>query len=106
MPDCTSLLLPEGEGPFSRTQAIAVTTAYRNVFIEDDQGTHFRLVIRDSYNQLLWWAWNFEARAWYWLNRYLLSHGIPRHRLTAAHPTSNHANRPCSHRSMAFCLCS
>ncbi|ECG6353154.1 DUF905 domain-containing protein, partial [Salmonella enterica subsp. enterica serovar Bareilly] len=47
--------------------------------IEDDQGTHFRLVIRDSYNQLLWWAWNFEARAWYWLNRYLLSHGIPRH---------------------------
>lgn len=79
MPDCTSLLLPEGEGPFSRTQAIAVTTAYRNVFIEDDQGTHFRLVIRDSYNQLLWWAWNFEARVWYWLNRYLLSHGIPRH---------------------------
>ena len=52
--------------------------SYQNVAIEDDQGTHFRLVIRDSDNQLIWRAWNFEASAGEWLNRYLLSHGIPR----------------------------
>ncbi|HFZ2867893.1 TPA: DUF905 family protein, partial [Escherichia coli] len=36
------------EGPFSRNQALAVTTAYLNVLIEDDQGTHFRRVIRNA----------------------------------------------------------
>ncbi|WP_251294839.1 DUF905 family protein [Escherichia coli] len=46
MPGCTSRLLPEG--PFSRNQALAVTTAYLNVLIEDDQGTHFRRVIRNA----------------------------------------------------------
>ncbi|MEI9746072.1 DUF905 domain-containing protein [Enterobacter ludwigii] len=67
---------PLPSGPFTRRQAGVVVAAYQNVAIEDDQGTHFRLVIRDSDNQLIWRAWNFEASAGEWLNRYLLSHGI------------------------------
>ncbi len=52
MPGCTSRLLPEG--PFSREQAVAVKTAYRNVLTEDDQGTYSRLVIRNAEGQLRW----------------------------------------------------
>ncbi|AWD00885.1 MULTISPECIES: DUF905 domain-containing protein [Enterobacteriaceae] len=69
---------PLPPGPFTREQAEAVVAVYRNVAIEDDQGTHFRLVIRDSENLLIWRAWNFEANAGGWLNRYLVSHGIPK----------------------------
>ncbi|WP_194207959.1 DUF905 domain-containing protein [Superficieibacter sp. 1612_C1] len=71
--------IPLPSGPFTRRQAEVIVSAYQNVSIEDDQGTHFRLVIRDSEGTLIWRAWNFEASAGYWFNRYLLSHGIPRH---------------------------
>ncbi|PWI77073.1 hypothetical protein DEO48_26315 [Enterobacter sp. CGMCC 5087] len=60
----------------TRKQASIVVAAYRNVVTEDDQGTHFRLVIRDSEGTLIWRAWNFEASAGEWFNRYLLSQGI------------------------------
>lgn len=76
MPDTDDTPLPPG--PFTREQAQTVVALYPNITIEDDQGTYFRLVIRGSENQLIWRAWNFEASAGEWLNRYLLSHGIPR----------------------------
>lgn len=41
-----SHILPPG--PFTRQQAKAVTRRYHNLSIEDDQSSHFRLVVRDS----------------------------------------------------------
>ncbi|MGQ3660718.1 DUF905 domain-containing protein [Citrobacter braakii] len=67
---------PLPPGPFTRRQAESVVVFYRNIAIEDDQATHFRLVIRDSEGQLIWRAWNFEANAGEWLNRYIASHGV------------------------------
>ncbi|MDZ8510018.1 DUF905 family protein, partial [Escherichia coli] len=52
--------------------------AYRNVLIEDDQGTHFRLVIRNAEGQLRWRYWNFEPDAGKQLNPHLASEGILR----------------------------
>lgn len=46
MPGYTEYVLAEGS--FSYGQTVAVTTAYLNVLIEDDQGTHFRRVIRNA----------------------------------------------------------
>ncbi|EKS6643695.1 DUF905 domain-containing protein [Klebsiella michiganensis] len=76
MPDADNLLL--SDGPFTRRQAEAIVAAYQNVTIEDDQSTHFRLVLRDREGQLLWRVWNFEPDTGSWFNRYLLSHGIPK----------------------------
>ena len=68
---------PLPPGPFTRRQAEAVAALYCNITIEDDQGSHFRLVIRDCDSQLIWRAWNFESDAGEWFNRYLVSHGLP-----------------------------
>ncbi len=53
-----SVLLPPG--PFTRRQAQAVTTTYSNITLEDDQGSHFRLVVRDTEGRMVWRAWNLS----------------------------------------------
>ncbi|HAS1940643.1 MULTISPECIES: DUF905 domain-containing protein [Enterobacteriaceae] len=68
-----SQILPPG--PFTRQQAEAVTRRYRNISIEDDLGSHFRLVVRDSDDRMVWRAWSFEPDAGEGLNRYIRQYG-------------------------------
>lgn len=67
-------LLPAG--PFTRQQAECVTATYRSIFIEDDQGSHFRLVLRDVDGRMLWRAWNFEPEAGTGFNAHIRDYGI------------------------------
>jgi len=69
------VLLPGGT--FTREQAQNVVAAYTNVTIEDDQGTHFRVVVRIE-GQMAWRGWNFEPESGFYLNRYIESYGVPK----------------------------
>lgn len=66
------------DGPFTRSDAEVIVSLYSNITIENDQGTHFRLVIHDTDGSLIWRDWNFAAEARVMLNRFIDSDGIPR----------------------------
>ena len=69
-----SVLLPPG--PFTRIQAEVVMVTYRNITIEDDQGSHFRLVVRDPEGLMVWRAWSFEPDGGAGLNLYIRQYSI------------------------------
>ena len=71
-----SHMLPPG--PFTRQQAEAVTRRYHNISIEDDQGSHFRLVGRDSEGRMVWRVWYFEPDAGEGHNCYIRQYGTLR----------------------------
>ena len=65
------------DGTFTRRRAQVAAAQYQNVAIEDDQGTHFRLVFRHQDDgSMIWRVWNFEPGGEYLMNRYIRDYGV------------------------------
>ncbi|HHC5239045.1 DUF905 family protein [Citrobacter freundii] len=62
-------------GAFTREDAKKVSAYYSNVTLENDQSSHFQLVMRDEHGQLIERVWNFQPDAGQVLNGYLKTHG-------------------------------
>ncbi|MGU8126430.1 DUF905 family protein [Escherichia coli] len=85
MPGYTEYVLAEGS--FSYGQAVAVITAYRNVFIQDNPGMHFRWVIHNAEGQRRWRCRNSDPDAGKQLNAWLASEGLPDNKRHSFHPS-------------------
>ncbi|HEY2455101.1 MAG TPA: DUF905 family protein [Scandinavium sp.] len=62
---------------FTRTEAQTVAAFYRNVFIEDDQITHFRVAVREEGGNLIWREWDFSPNGGSAMNTWIARYGIP-----------------------------
>lgn len=86
MPVNDTLTLPASAVPalspfrFTRQEAQAVVAFYRNVFIEDDQITHFRLVVREEGGCLIWREWDFSPNGGSAMNTWIERYGIANER--------------------------
>ncbi|WP_416413883.1 DUF905 family protein [Pantoea sp. App145] len=65
-----------GNGMITREQAVNVTAAFSNVYIDDDQGSHFRLVVCEPFGSPIWSAYSFDNYAGNGLRKYINSWGI------------------------------
>lgn len=66
-----------GNGTLKREQAANVTAAFSNVFIDDDEGSHFRMVVREPSGDYIWSAFSFETDAGFGLRHYINRRGVP-----------------------------
>ncbi|MFW0882776.1 DUF905 family protein [Cronobacter dublinensis] len=57
-------------------RTVAVTSQYQNIAIENDQCSHFCLVVRGSDGGIVWRAWNFQLDAGEGFNLHIRQGGI------------------------------
>lgn len=63
---------------FTREQALNVTAAFSNVFIDDDDGSHFRLVLCDPSGEYIWSGFSWESDSGIGLRYKINLHGEPK----------------------------
>lgn len=75
-PALNSIVFDGDNSALSSAEHITVTEAGGQTRLNVNQGSHFRLALRDADGRMLWRAWNFEPEAGTGLNAYIRDYGI------------------------------